>query len=66
LSGNANAWLKKRIGIALEGEDQLKLTAPGREGAIATLKEALDSNIPDAWNPDKNAPKQRAARKKKA
>jgi hypothetical protein len=65
-SGNANTWLKKRIGIALEGEDQLKLTAPGREEAIATLKDALDANIVDTWNPDKNAPKQRGARKKKA
>lgn len=64
--GNARAWLKKRIGIALEGEDQLKLTAPGREAAIATLKDALDANVPDTWNPDKNAPKQRVAPKKKA
>ena len=65
-SGNANTWLKKRIGIAVENEDQLKLTAPGREGAIATLKDALDANIADSWNPDKSAPKQRNARKKKA
>jgi hypothetical protein len=65
-SGNANTWLKKRIGIAVENEDQLKLTAPGREGAIATLKDALDANVQDSWNPDKSAPKQRHARKKKA
>jgi hypothetical protein len=65
-SGNTNAWLKKRIGIAQEGEDRLKLTAPGREGAVATLKDALDANVSDTWNPDKNAPKQRAPRKKKA
>lgn len=65
-SGNANAWLKKRIKITLEGEDQLKLTAPGREDAVSILNEALDTNIPDKWNPDKNALKQRPARKKKA
>jgi len=65
-SGNANTWLKKRIGIADENEDQLKLTAPGREGAIATLKDAHDTNVADTWNPDKSAPKQRGTRKKKA
>ena len=38
-SNNANRWLKKRVRITEEGEDGIKLTAPGREDAVAALKE---------------------------
>lgn len=62
-AGNAAKWLKRRIGVANDGEDRLKLTTPGREEAKKTLAQALDTNIADAWNPDKQAAsKQRAPR----
>lgn len=64
-SANAAKWLKKRIGISDTGEDRLKLTAPGREEAKKALTEALDPNVQDAWNPDKQGSKTRASRKAK-
>ena len=65
-SGNANKWLAKRIGIASEGEDRVKLNAKGREEAVATLKAAIDPNITDDWNPDSFIPQKRGPKKKKA
>ena len=62
-SGNANRWLNKRNGIKEDSDEKVKLLATGREEAIKALNEALDPNVPDVWNPDKNTPK---ARKKKA
>lgn len=60
-SGNANRWLKKRIGISNEGEDGIKLTATGREEAVKALSQISDPNVGDKWNPDKNSPKNRVA-----
>jgi hypothetical protein len=64
-AGNVNRWLNKRIGIASEGEENIKLTAPGREDAIRFLGEVLDSKVEDKWNPDRYTPKPRGPRKKK-
>ena len=61
-AGNAAKWLKKRIGISDTGEGRLKLTAPGREGAKKTLVEAMDTNIQETWNPDKQVAKPRGPR----
>jgi hypothetical protein len=61
-AGNAAKWLKKRIGLADTGEDRLKLTAPGRDEAKKALAQAVDPNIQDAWNPDKQVSKPRASR----
>ncbi|WP_263366695.1 hypothetical protein [Edaphobacter bradus] len=64
-AGNVSKWLGKRIGITSDGEESIKLTAPGREEATKFLGETLDSNIEDKWNPDRYTPKPRGARKKK-
>jgi hypothetical protein len=64
-SGNARTWIRKRIGIATEGEDRVKLTFKGREDAQTALTNALDPNIPDPWNPDKVTPKPKGAKPKK-
>lgn len=63
-SGNAQRWIAKRVGLAEDGEDRLKLTAKGREDAVKALNEALDSNIQDDWNPDKKVPRKLGPRKK--
>jgi len=65
-SGNAYRWLRKRVGIADDGEGRVKLAAKGREEAKKSLDEALDPKVDDAWNPDKNQPKKRGPRKKKS
>jgi hypothetical protein len=64
-SGNANRWLLRRVGIADDGDDRLKLTVVGREAAIAVLNEALNPTIADTWNPDQHVPKVRSAGSKK-
>jgi hypothetical protein len=64
-SGNSYRWLKKRVGFVNDGEDRIKLTAPGREEAKKALNEALDPKVEDGWNPDKNQPKKRGPRKQK-
>jgi hypothetical protein len=64
-AGNANRWLKKRIGFVNDGEDRLKLNATGREEAQAALAQALDTSVADSWNPDKHTPQKRATKKKK-
>jgi hypothetical protein len=65
-SGNAYRWLKKRIGIADDGDGRIKLVAKGREEAVKALNEALDPKVDDAWNPDKKQPRKRGPRKKKS
>jgi hypothetical protein len=64
-AGNDIRWLNKHIGFASEGEDHVKLNAKGREEAKKALGEALDSKLPDPWNPDVYQPKKRGPRKKK-
>jgi hypothetical protein len=64
-SGNARTWIRKRIGIADEGEGRLKLTFKGREDAQNALRNAVDTNIPDVWNPDKVPPKPKGTKAKK-
>jgi len=61
-SGNARTWIRKRIGIATEVEDGVKLTFKGREDAQKALAGALDPTIPDTWNPDKVTPKPKSAK----
>jgi hypothetical protein len=61
---NTRAWLAKRVGFTADGENNLKLTAPGREDAIKALNEALDPEIQDEWNPDKKVPRKLGPRKK--
>jgi hypothetical protein len=63
-SGNARRWIAKRVGLASEGEDRLKLNAKGREEAVKTLNDALDPTIEDEWNPDKKTPRKLGPRKK--
>ncbi len=64
-SGNARTWIRKRIGIATEGEGAVKLTFKGREDAQKALDNAHDANMPDTWNPDKATQKSKAAKGKK-
>ena len=52
-SGNARRWLRKRVGILTEGEDNVQLDFKGREEARKALKAALDPSAQDGWNPDK-------------
>lgn len=61
---NTRFWLAKKVGFNMDGEKNLKLTAPGREDAIKALNEALDPEIPDEWNPDKKIPRKLGPRKK--
>jgi len=61
---NALTWLKKKVKFSVDGDDRLRLSAPGREEAVTALNQALDPNIPDDWNPDKKTPQKRAPRKK--
>lgn len=63
-SGNATRWLAKHIGYAKDGEDRVKLVVKGREEAKKALNDALDPNVPDAWNPDSHQPKKRGGKKK--
>jgi hypothetical protein len=61
---NTRTWLKKKVGFSVDDDDRFKLNAPGREQAVTALNEALDPNLPDAWNPDTKTPGKRGARKK--
>jgi len=61
---NARTWLTKKIGFSVDSEDRLKLIAGAREQAVKTLDEALDTNVPDDWNPDTKTVRTRTPRKK--
>jgi len=63
---NSGTWLKKKKGFSVDSEDRLKLIAGAREQAIKALDDALDTNLPDEWNPDTKTVKTRAPKKKKA
>lgn len=65
-SGNTRRWLRARVGISEEGEGNIKLNNVGRDGAKKALKDALDTNIATAWNPDSAASKPKAAKGSKA
>ena len=58
-SGNARRWLARKKGFNQDEDDNLKLTQPGREAAIKYLNDALNSEIPDQWNPDKKTTRKR-------
>jgi hypothetical protein len=61
---NTRFWLGKKVGFTMDGEKNLKLTAPGRDQAIKALDEALDTAVQDEWNPDKKVPRKLGPRKK--
>ncbi len=56
-SGNTRRWLRARVGIGDEGEGNVKLNNVGRDAAKKALRDALDTNIVVAWNPDSAASK---------
>jgi hypothetical protein len=63
-SGNAARWLAKHVGYSKDGDDRIKLNVKGREEAKKALSDALDPNVPDAWNPDSHQPRKRGKNKK--
>jgi hypothetical protein len=63
-SGNAARWLAKHVGYSKDGDDRVKLNVKGREEAKKALSDALDPNVPDAWNPDSHQPRKRGKNKK--
>jgi hypothetical protein len=65
-SGNTRRWLRARVGIADEGEGNVKLNNVGRDAAKKTLRDALDTNIVVAWNPDSAASKPKVAKSSKS
>jgi hypothetical protein len=60
---NCRTWLKLKKGFTVDTEDRLKLIAGAREQAVKSLNEALDSNVPDVWNPDNKTAKPRTKKK---
>jgi hypothetical protein len=60
---NCRTWLKQKKGFTVDTEDRLKLIAGAREQAVKSLNAALDSNVPDVWNPDNKTAKPRAKKK---
>jgi hypothetical protein len=60
---NCRSWLKQKKGFTVDSEDRLKLIAGAREQAVKALNEALDSNVPDIWNPDSKVAKPRVKKK---
>jgi hypothetical protein len=63
---NCSFWLKQKKGFTVDADDRMKLIAGAREHAVKTITEALDSNVPDTWNPDTKTMKPRVGKKKKA
>ena len=65
-SGNTRRWLRSRVGISDEGEDNVKLNAVGRDAAKKTLRDALDLNIAVDWSPDTATGKTKAPKSGKS
>ena len=64
-SGNTRRWLRSRVGIGDEGDGNVKLNNVGRDAAKKTLRDALDTNIVVAWNPDSAAGKPKTPKSSK-
>ncbi len=64
-SGNTRRWLRLRVGIGDEGEGNVKLNNVGRDAAKKTLRDALDTKIVVAWNPDSAVSKPKTAKSSK-
>lgn len=62
---NCRFWMKQKKGFTVDSEERMKLIVGAKEQAIKALDEALDSNVPDGWNPDTRTIKPRASGKKK-
>jgi hypothetical protein len=57
MDSNARAWLAKKVGFTVDGDDRLKLIVGAREEAVTFLNEIADPNVADEWNPDTKTPR---------